>query len=363
MFISRLLGLLVGIVLAGTVAAQDVLLRSDAPTEYTVKEGDTLWDISAMFLDQPWLWPEIWYVNPQVDNPHLIYPGDKLYLVWVDGRPMLRRGDGKLSPQVRSESLSDALPAIPLEHILPFLDRSRAILTREEIDSAPYIIYFREGRLTGDEGTRAYVRSFDESAPLEYLIFRPGDALRDFTTGEILGYHITHTGEAVLDTPGDPAKIDIIRANREILVEDRLIEATDENLPRNFYPRAPDFDLQAHIIAAPDIVDLIGQYATVIIDRGANDGVEAGHVLMAYSARKAINDPIENIGDCHIFIKRKEGCVDLPPGEKRKQVIIPRERAGLVMVYRTFDRVSYALVMRQEAPFHINDEVGTPGTP
>ena len=360
MFISRLLGVLAGIMLVGSVAAQDVLLRSDAPTEYVVKKGDTLWDISAMFLEQPWLWPEIWYVNPQVQNPHLIYPGDKLYLVWVDGRPMLRRGDGKLSPQIRSTLLDDALPAIPLEYILPFLRRDRAIMSREEIEAAPYIVHFREDRVIGDEGTRAYVRSLDEGSPLEYLIFRPGDELRDFTTGEVLGFHITHTGDAVLDTPGDPAKVDITSTNREIHVSDRLVEATDANLPRNFYPRAPDFDLQARIISAPDIVNLIGLYDTVVIDRGANDGVEAGHVLVAYTASKGIVDPTENIGDCHIYIKRKKGCVDLPPGEKRKLVIIPRERSGLIMIYRTFDRVSYGLVMKAEAPLHINDEVGTP---
>lgn len=360
MFISRLLGVLAGIVLAGTVAAQDVLLRSDAPTEYVVKKGDTLWDISAMFLDQPWLWPEIWYVNPQVENPHLIYPGDRLYLVWVDGRPMLRRGDGKLSPQVRSEPIDDAIPAIPLEYILPFLSRDRAILSRAEIDAAPYIVHFREDRVIGDEGTRAYVRKLDPSSPLEYLIYRPGDALHDATTGELLGYQITHTGNAVLNTPGDPAKVDITSSTREILTGDRLVEATDANLPRNFYPHAPDFDLNAHIIAAPGVVALVGQYDTVIIDRGARDGLEAGHVLVAYTASKAIDDPTENIGDCHIFIVRKEGCVDLPPGQERKKVIIPRERSGLILIYRTFERVSYGLVMKQEAPFHLNDEVGTP---
>jgi hypothetical protein len=343
MFISRLLGVLAGIVLVSTVAAQDVLLRSDAPSEYVVKKGDTLWDISAMFLEQPWLWPEIWYVNPQVENPHLIYPGDRLYLVWVDGRPMLRRGDGKLSPQVRSEPIDDAIPAIPLEHILPFLDRSRAILSRDEIDSAPYIVHFREDRVIGDEGTRAYVRSLDESAPLEYLIFRPGEELRDFETGEVLGYHITHVGGAGLNTPGDPAKVDVTQSNREVHLGDRLIEATDANLPRNFYPRAPDFDLQAHIISAPDGVSRIGQYSTVIIDRGANDGVEAGHVLIAYTRTKEVRDQVLSTVD-----------------SKPVTVTIPRERAGLVMIYRTFDRVSYGLVLKTEVPLQINDEVGTP---
>jgi hypothetical protein len=322
MFISRLLGVLAGVVLVGTVAAQDVLLRSDAPQEYVVKKGDTLWDISAMFLEQPWLWPEIWYVNPQVENPHLIYPGDKLYLVWVDGRPMLRRGDGKLSPQVRSEPIDQAIPAIPLEYILPFLDRSKAVLTREEIDSAPYIVHFREDRVIGDEGTLAYVRKFDEGAPLEHLIFRDGEELRDLETGEVLGYHA--------------------------------------NLPRNFYPRAPERAVNGHIIYAPETVKKVGQYRTLIIDRGERDGLEPGHVLFAYTASKAIDDSTQNVGDCHIYIRRKPGCVDLAPGEKREQVIIPRELAGLVMVYQTFERVSYALVMKEEYPINVSDEVGSP---
>jgi hypothetical protein len=360
MFISRLLGVLAGVVLVGTVAAQDVLLRSDAPQEYVVKKGDTLWDISAMFLEQPWLWPEIWYVNPQVENPHLIYPGDKLYLVWVDGRPMLRRGDGKLSPQVRSEPIDQAIPAIPLEYILPFLDRSKAVLTREEIDSAPYIVHFREDRVIGDEGTLAYVRKFDEGAPLEHLIFRDGEELRDLETGEVLGYHINHVGGAAIKNAGDPARVDIIDSNQAIRIGDRLLEATDANLPRNFYPRAPERAVNGHIIYAPDTVKKVGQYRTLIIDRGERDGLEPGHVLFAYTASKAIDDSTQNVGDCHIYIRRKPGCVDLAPGEKREQVIIPRELAGLVMVYQTFERVSYALVMKEEYPINVSDEVGSP---
>ncbi len=360
MFISRLLGVLAGVVLVGSVAAQDVLLRSDAPQEYVVKKGDTLWDISAMFLQQPWLWPEIWYVNPQVDNPHLIYPGDKLYLVWVDGRPMLRRGDGKLSPQVRSEPLDQAIPAIPLEYILPFLDRSKAVLTREEIDAAPYMVHFREDRVIADEGTLAYVRKLDEGAPEEYLIFEEGVELRDRQSNEVLGYHINHVGGAVLRTPGDPARVQIIDSNQAISVGDRLLEATDANLPRNFYPRAPEREVSGHIIYAPETVKKVGQYRTVIIDRGARDGLEPGHVLLAYTASKSVIDSTQNVGDCHIYIRRKPGCVDLEPGEERERVIIPRELSGAVMVYQTFERVSYALVLKEEFPIEIYDEVASP---
>ncbi|MDX1592720.1 MAG: LysM domain-containing protein [Gammaproteobacteria bacterium] len=360
MFISRLLGVLAGALLVGMVAAQDVLLRSDAPTEYVVKKGDTLWDISAMFLEKPWLWPEIWYVNPQVENPHLIYPGDKLYLVWVDGRPMLRRGDGKLSPQVRVEPIDQAIPAIPLEYILPFLNRSRAILTREEIDAAPYIVHFREDRVIGDEGTLAYVRKLDETSPDAYLIFEEGEELRDFETDEILGYHIQHVGNAVKRTPGDPARVYITDSLQAISKGDRLLEDTDANLPREFYPKAPETQVDGHIIYAPETVKMVGQYRTVIIDRGARDGLEPGHILLAYTARKAIDDPTQNVGDCHIYIRRKEGCVDLEPGQKREKVIIPRELSGLVMVYKTFERVSYALVMKEEFPIEVYDEVGSP---
>lgn len=347
MFISRLLGVLAGVVLAGTVAAQDVLLRSDAPTEYVVKKGDTLWDISAMFLEKPWLWPEIWYVNPQVENPHLIYPGDKLYLVWVDGRPMLRRGDGKLSPQIRVESTDDALPAVPLEYIKPFLTRSRAILSLDEINQAPYIVHLREDRVIGDAGTRIYVRQLPAEQPSGFLLFRPGQPLKSYDTGEILGYNITHLGDARLDTPGDPAKVDITNSVREVLVGDRLIEDTEEALPRNFYPRAPEFDVNAHIIgvAGEGGVSQIGQWETVIIDRGKADGMEAGHVLVAYTARKTIKDPVA----------KQPG-----PNEPQVTVTIPRELSGLVMVYKVFDRVSYALVMRTDLPLHIHDEVGTP---
>jgi hypothetical protein len=345
MFISRLLGVLAGVALAGAVAAQDVLLRSDAPTEYVVKKGDTLWDISAMFLEKPWLWPEIWYVNPQVENPHLIYPGDKLYLVWVDGRPMLRKGDGKMGPQIRVEPLGDALPAVPLEYINPFLDRSRAILSRDEIDQAPYIVHMREDRVLGEPGTRIYVRQLPNEEPTGFLMFRPGEELKSFDTGETLGYHITYLGDANLIKPGDPAKVDINSTELEVLIGDRLLEDIDESFPRNFYPHAPEFDVDAHIISVPKGVGQIGTYETVIIDRGEADGMEAGHVLIAYSASKTIKDPVA----------KQPG-----PNEPQVTVTIPRERAGLVMIYRVFDRVSYALVMRSELPLHLYDEVGTP---
>jgi len=344
MLTTRMLGLLTGLLLSFAVAAQDNLLRPDHPSEYVVQQGDTLWDISGMFLREPWYWPEIWYVNPQIDNPHLIFPGDRLVLTYVDGRPILRlqRGKGyvKLSPEVRSSPLDLAIPAIPLEHILPFLSNDYIVLNKDEIDRAPYIVAMKDDRLIGDERTRVYVRSIDTMEDKVFSVFRAGPALKAYGSGEILGYQIVHVGRADLDAPGDPAKVDLKQTNREVLIGDRLLPLNDVELPRNFMPHLPDFDPSARIIAVLDGVSQIGQWGTVVIDRGARDGFEPGHGLMAFSGARPVADNVSG-----------------KPGDT---VMLPREPIGKLMVYRTFERVSYALVVEATRALHIHDEVGLP---
>ncbi|HEY5719484.1 MAG TPA: LysM domain-containing protein [Gammaproteobacteria bacterium] len=343
MLMTRLIGLLAGLLLSAAVCAQDTLLRPDHPSEYVVQKGDTLWDIAGRFLREPWYWPEIWHVNPQVENPHLIFPGDKLVLDWVDGKPMLRvqRGkDLKLSPQVRSEPIDRAIAAIPLEHILAFIGRDRAVVSLDEINRAPYIVQMEEGRVIGGADTRVYVRSIDAAPPASYSIYRPGQELRAHGSNELLGYLVTHVGDANLVAPGDPAKVDLASTNREVLIGDRLAPLGDERLPRHFYPHAPDFDASGRIIAVLDGVSLIEQYATVVIDRGSRDGYEQGLALATFSATQQVRDTVS--------------------GKPNDMVTLPREKTGELLVYRVFDRVSYALVMQIERPLRVHDEVGNP---
>jgi hypothetical protein len=198
-----------------------------------------------------------------------------------------------------------------------------------------------EGRVIGDQWTRLYVRSVDHTEPQQFSVFRAGDPLHDHATGEVLGHQIIHVGEARLVSTGDPARVDMQSATREVLVGDRMLPLDDYQLPRNFYPRLPGFDVDARIIAVLDGVSQIGQYMTVIIDRGAQDGIEAGHTLISYQASEQVRDQVSGV-----------------PGE---MVTIPPEPNGKLLVYRPFERVSYALVMDVDRTMKVHDQVGLPG--
>ena len=205
------------------LALAEELLRADHPDQYTVVKGDTLWDISGRFLRSPWRWPDIWHVNPQIANPHLIYPGDVLELVYIDGQPQLRlrRGDLKLSPTVRATPWDGAIPTIPVDAIGPFLTRPY-VLDEGELDNAPYIVDFADEHILGGAGQKAYVRSIEQADALKYEIVRPGGPYKDAETGEILGYEATYIGTTELQRTGDPATL--------------FINSTELEAGRQFHP-------------------------------------------------------------------------------------------------------------------------------
>ena len=179
--------------------SMSVPLAPDAPDTYVVKRGDTLWDISAVFLRDPWYWPEIWYVNPAIENPHLIYPGDVLHLVYVDGRPRVmigRAGDVRLSPQVRSQPLTDAVRAIPYDLLMTFVGRP-AVLTKDEVKDQPYVIGIRDRHIVGSDQNEVYGRGLEQPAiGSRYSIIAVGEKLEDPDDGDLLGYigHYAGTG-------------------------------------------------------------------------------------------------------------------------------------------------------------------------
>ncbi len=321
-------------------AAQEVALNPDHPDRYVVKRGDTLWDIAARFLRDPWLWPEIWHVNPQIENPHLIYPGDVISLVYVDGKPrlVLERGRRtvKLSPQVRELPLDEAIPTIPLDAIRPFLSRPR-VLGEGEYEAAPYVVASADEHLIAASGMRVYARGVLGDAGARYAVLRRGQVYRDPDTGEVLGLEAIHVADAQVQRPGDPAVLVLQRSTRETLVGDRLFPVGEDRYTDNFLPRAPQQQVQGRIIAVFDGVSRIGQYQVVVLNRGARDGMEPGHVLAVYRAGETIRDPV-----------------------RREKVTLPDERAGIVMVFRTFDRVSYALVMSATRAIRVLDRVRNP---
>jgi hypothetical protein len=324
-----------------SLPAQSVELKDGHPTVYIVKKGDTLWDISAVFLDKPWLWPEIWHVNPQVANPHLIYPGDELKLVYIDGQlRLVRTSDEKLSPQVRILSKSDAIPTIPLDVIGPFLSSPR-VVTDEEIDNAPYILAADSQRLIYAEGSKLYIRGVSDSSQKGYSLFKKGDPYIDPETGELLGIEAIHLGSGTMIRAGDPATMLVTESVQEILSGDRALQFNDKIFPPVFMLRPPNFDISTYLISVYNGVTQIGTYDVVILNKGERDSIEIGHVLTIMQSGRMIQDPHS-------------------PTDKNEMVTLPSEVAGSLMVFRTFEKTSLALVMEANRPIHIMDTAITP---
>jgi len=329
------------------------VLNPSHPDTYVVKQGDTLWDIASMFLRDPWYWPEIWQINPQVENPHLIFPGDILSLAYLDdGRPAIQvergpqvadagggSGFERLSPRVRSTPLDEAINTIPYETIKSFLSRPR-FLEKDEVDDMPYVVALREA-LIGSAGHDVYVRGLEDGAPVGsvFNVVELGGAFVDPETHDTLGYQGTYVGQGRLDRTGDPGTLRLLETEREALVGDYLA-AEEDAVPLNFLPRSPESEVHGQIIAVMSGVSLIGQYAVVVINRGSEAGLEPGHVLRAYQTGQVVRDT-------------NRGLV----GQK---VRLPDEPAGTMMVFRTAERLSYALVMEATTPLALYDTVRNP---
>ena len=217
---------LLGLVLLAAsvwVQAQEPVFKEDHPDTYTVVKGDTLWDISGRFLRLPWKWPEIWHANPQISNPHLIYPGDVISLVYIDGQPrlMVNRGNGgtiKLSPQARVKPIAEAIPTIPLEAINSFLRAGRIIEDEAIINNAPYVIGGEAESVVLGAGNKVYARgNFSDNVPA-YEFYRRGKTYVNPETGELLGIHLQEIGNGnVAAVEGDIATLNVTRSRQEVL--------------------------------------------------------------------------------------------------------------------------------------------------
>ncbi|MCF6281848.1 MAG: LysM peptidoglycan-binding domain-containing protein [Candidatus Polarisedimenticolaceae bacterium] len=343
--VQKIAGLLLGLLLSTAAFAAPVELNSVHPERYTVVRGDTLWDISARFLRDPWHWPDVWQANSQIENPHLIYPGDVIALSFIDGAPVLRveraaSRDLKLSPKVRSELLDQAIPTIPIDAIAQFLTRPY-VLDKGELDDAPYVVHFLGDHIIGGAGHQIYVRAITEPQSWKYEVVRPGKPYIDPITDEILGYEALFVGNADLQRTGDPAKLLLTKTEMETVIGDRLMPIiTDEPLT-NFQPKAPETLIEGQIISVLNGVSQIGQYHTVVLNRGSHDGLAPGHVLRILQGGEEIRDIVN--------YRRSE------------RIKLPLEEAGILMVYRTFERVSFGLVMYATDSLHVNDTVRTPG--
>ncbi len=342
----KLAGFLLGLIFSvGILAAEPVVLNPAHPDRYVVVKGDTLWDIAGRFLRDPWRWPEVWHVNPQIENPHLIYPGDTIILTYVDGRPRLRlqRGPGsgvvKLSPRVRSTPLDTAIPVIPMDAIRPFLTRPY-VLGQKDLDKAPYVVSFADEHIVAATDNRIYVRAIGTAEHNKYDVVRPGKPYRDADTDEILGYEALLIGSARLERTGDPATLYLLQTDLETQVGDRLLPVVQDTPQRNFAPKAPASDIRGNIIGVLNGVTQIGQHNVVVLDRGAEDGLQVGDVLAIDRRGETIPDPVTP--------------------DRFDEVTLPDEKAGTLMVFRTFPRVSFGLVMSATMAIHVLDRVHNP---
>jgi len=345
-------------------SGSNIPLSADAPDTYVVKTGDTLWDISKVFLKEPWYWPEIWYVNPQVANPHLIYPGDVLRLVYVDGQPRLtvaQRGDvgegprtgTRLSPEVRREGLNQAVTAIPYDLVASFMGRP-TLLTKDQVKTAPYVVAMRDSHMIGAIGNEVYARGIGEAATdTRYSVVHVEEELRDPDNNALLGYSGLYVGSGPVATQGDPAKIVMTDSTREVLQGDKLFpESVDVNV--DFVPHAPSAEVDASVIAVRSHT-VMGQYQVVALNRGSKDGLEAGHILAVHQLGGVVRDSFAKGG---LSATRRSRPMSNSFGGNKVQ--LPDERVGVVMVFKAFDSLSYALVMETTHEIRQGDRAKNP---
>lgn len=347
------------VLLAGFVtAADEIALNPAHPDKYTVQRGDTLWDISKMFLNDPWYWPEIWHVNPQVQNPHLIYPGDQLTLVYIDGQPRIQLTRGataseRLSPKIRSSELDAAITSIPFTDIEPFLSGG-TIIDKKEADKLPYIVALRDHLVAG-AGHEVYVKDLpeDEAIGNDYFVLRLDDKLRDPETNKVLGYEVLYIGNAELRANGKPATMFLTDTDRETMRGDRIRPA-DLKLPMNYFPSAPAKQIDGQIISVVDGVSRIGQYQMIIINRGNDHGLTEGNVLSIWQRGRVVNDDIGK-NSTRSGYGSQSGY-----SSTGKKVELPDTFAGNVMIVKAYDDISYALVMEAVSEMRVRDRVGNP---
>ena len=387
------------LLLTVAVGAQDVALNPRHPDRYVVIEGDTLWDIAGRFLMDPWHWPEIWHHNQQIENPHLIYPGDVISLTYVDGQPRLTldRRTVKLSPHGRREHRPKPIPIVPLELIEPFMF-SPGIVLESDFERLPYVVANEQQMLVASAPFRAYVRGMGDAKKGERFslvheanVYRDGimppdsmyrerlkedrrtpDDTRTFHGDPdkqpqnwnddpyyqgaggnlpVLGIELIEIGSAHVVVPGDPATVQIDKSEYEIRAGTRLIPYQEYPYDPFFYPRAPDFPIHAQVVGLlGPRNEVVGQYDTVVIDQGSRDGIQQGFVLEAYVPGREIWDEVR-------YPKDKRW-----PWKKDRMVLLPEEHAGRLLVYRTFDKLSYAIVVEATKEVRLSYLVTNPSS-
>lgn len=362
-----------------TTASADILaIKPDAPKSYTVKQGDTLWDISGLYLQQPWLWPQLWKLNPQVENPHLIYPGDVLSLSYdKDGQPVLTvngsalkvspsdsaaepgQGIRKLSPQAR-KSLKNvkAVTTIPLMMIRPFLTYEQS-LSAEQIDTLPYVLGADDHVKNASQGHILYVRGQLEQ-DAAYGIYRKGKAYVDPQTEEILGYETILVGTARAFRAGGaeinaPASVAVLDVKQEIRQGDRLIPAADgQSLPAFFMMRKPEQPIAGSIIDTTSDLREFSSWDIVVLNKGQQDGVKAGYMFSISRQSPTVVDSSRG----PVYMSDASKYQKIMGGIDGDRIDMPKEQIGELMVFKVAERTSFAIVTGTKKPIRVGDSIG-----
>ncbi|HEX4377364.1 MAG TPA: LysM peptidoglycan-binding domain-containing protein [Steroidobacteraceae bacterium] len=327
-------------------------LKAGAPKDYVVKRGDTLWGIANMFLRDPWLWPEIWYVNPDIHNPHRIYPGDTIHLALnQDGRMALQVVHGnlgpsaRLSPLLRSADEQGPIETIPYSIIGAFLSRP-GVMSRDEISAAPYVVALRDNDQVAGAGYDVYVKKVTGDQGTRYSVMHIDQPLEDPQSHRHLGYMAIYAGTAQISRPGEVARARLVDSARETLQGDVLV-AESSNSTADFHPHTATAPVDGRVIAVIDNVMLAGQYEIVALNRGSADGLDRGAVLAVDSYPKEVADHCASI-------EGRSTCLFAHSAE------LPQEKEATLLVFKTYEQMSYALILQDDYPIQMFDHVRSP---
>ena len=333
-------------------------LKASAPYVYVVKRGDTLWDIAGKFLNSPWRWKEIWASNRHVKNPHWIYPGDKLLLCTLDGRPLIGKdeGDGcegiirrhqggaSLQPQIRIESLANTIPVVPLAYIQQWLDHS-IVVSPESLTNIPYILGAADNRVITGAGQTVYARGNGLVTGQQYGVFRQGEpyTFTDATGKKInAGIELVEVASATaVANENDITTLELTKSfNAEVRKGDFVLPQYDNNMPSLFYPTIPNEVTDGgQVVRVQGSIGTAAQHGVVTLDRGALHGVKSGQVFSIYQKGETVRDP-----------------------QTKEMVKLPNQRVGTVMIFKAFDQLSYAYVLDSALPIKVGAEIQPPPT-
>lgn len=331
--------LLLAVTATCAIAAEPIQLADNPPDRHVVVPGDTLWGIAGKFMKEPWRWPEIWQINKsEIKNPHRIYPGDIVLLDLSGGNPRLKIAKPlKAQPQVYSEALRKEIPSIPPHVIEPFISQP-LIIEADGLDKSPRFVASQEDRVFLGNGDSGFVAGIEDASVVNWQVYRPGKPLKDPENGQVLGYEAFFLGNAKLVQPGVPAVVRIQQAKEEIGRGDRLVPAKLPTLA-SYIPHKPDQIVNGRVMSIYGGVDEAGRHSVITINRGSNEGLEVGHVISLHRTR--VSQGYDDNG-------------------KRVSTTLPEERYALAFVFRTFERISYALVMETTKPVIVNDAAKNP---